>query len=142
MDHLANFFSSLQNAQQKKKPCFSIPFTKISWQICALLHSEGLLQGFSVDQTHPGDQKSIRLFLKYQQGGSLPLPIIHSIQKISLQGRRVYAKAKDFQKTGKQKTQFFNSGLYILSTSKGIMSSHDAQFFGIGGEVLCHIRLS
>ena len=82
MDNLANLFSIIQNGQNRYKIVVKIPFSKRSWSICNVLFIEGLLKGFLLKEN------SIYIFLKYSQNK----PVIKKIEKLSLQGRRLYIK--------------------------------------------------
>lgn len=130
MDHLAHFFSRFSPAHQRFKRNLLIPYTKKSWQICAVLYAEGLILGFGPDRMiRP---QTLLISLKYSSGGPLPVPVIRSIRQISRQGRRVYTQARSLEDSSDR--------LFLMSTSRGILSSQDAQFFGLGGEILCEIR--
>ena len=132
MDHLANFFSSLQTAHLRQKSILVIPYTNQLWQICAVLYAEGLVMGFGLDR--PLRPQSLSIALKYGSTGPFPVPVIQSIVKISRQGRRVYIQAKKLGELSSPELVF------LVSTSRGILSSQDAEFFGLGGEILCKIQ--
>ena len=105
----------------------TLKYSKILWSICHILYSEGFLKGFEFCQ----DSQKILLHLKYFDGK----PLLQKIQKISLQGRRVYCQHKHLFTYNSASFRVFR----IFSTSRGILSEKDAQFFGVGGEVLCEI---
>ena len=67
--------------------------------------------------------------LKYDEGQ----PAIRELNRISRPGRRIYSKIKDLQ-------PFYNGlGVFVISTSKGVMADHSARVENIGGEVLCQV---
>lgn len=137
MDHVANFFSSLQTAHLRQKSTLVIPYTNQLWQICAVLYAEGLVMGFGLDRPlrpHSASTSLIQIALKYGSTGPFPLPVIRSIVKISRQGRRVYIQAKKLGELSSPELVF------LVSTSRGILSSQDAEFFGLGGEIVCKIQ--
>ena len=71
----------------------------------------------------------IRVELKYTDDGS---PAIREITRVSKPGRRVYE--------GKYLKKYLGGlGLFILSTSKGVITDKEAREQGIGGEVLFRI---
>jgi ribosomal protein S8 len=82
MDNLANLFSKIQNGQNLHKIFVRVPFSKKSWNICNILFIEGLIKGFFFKENF------IYIFLKYAQNE----PVIKRIEKLSLQGRRLYTK--------------------------------------------------
>jgi small subunit ribosomal protein S8 len=132
MDILANFFSTVQNGQLRKKVFVFTPFSRLVWNICSVLFLHGFIQGFQKISTTSGFQ--IQIFLKYANHKA----VITKIKKVSLQSRRIYiSKPTSLSLNGNDSAPCF--GIKILSTSKGIISEHDAFFLGIGGELLCEI---
>ena len=127
MDQLANAFSALQNGQRRSQDKVTLKYSKILWSICHILYSEGFLKGFEMSEK----SYHIILHLKYFDGK----PLLQKIQKISLQGRRVYCEHKNLFAYNSASFRIFR----ILSTTQGILSEKDAHFFGVGGEVLCEI---
>ena len=71
------------------------------------------------------------LSLKYSEKERKPW--IEEIQRISKPGLRVYSNAKKMPKV------LGGFGTAIVSTSKGLMTDHQARQEGIGGELLCYI---
>lgn len=71
----------------------------------------------------------IRVELKYMQDGQ---HAIKEISRVSKPGRRVY-QGKDI------KRYLGGLGLFILSTSKGILTDKEAREQNVGGEVLFRI---
>jgi small subunit ribosomal protein S8 len=127
MDQLANSFSALQNGQRRSQYKVTLKYSKMFWSLCHILYSEGFLKGFELSQ----NSYHIIVYLKYYHGK----PLLQKIQKISLQGRRVYCEHKHLFEYDTASYRTFR----ILSTTLGILSEKDAHFFGVGGEVLCEI---
>ena len=127
MDQLANAFSALQNGQRRSQDKVTVKYSKLFWSSCHILYSEGFIRGFQLSRK----SYHIIIHLKYFDGK----PLLQKIQKISLQGRRVYCEHKHLF------TYHFASfrTFRILSTTRGILSEKDAHFFQLGGEVLCEI---
>ena len=72
---------------------------------------------------------SIKIDLKYYNGN----PVIKKIKRISKPGIRKYSKISELSKP------YGGLGISILSTSKGVMSDHQAKKNNVGGEILCEI---
>jgi small subunit ribosomal protein S8 len=70
------------------------------------------------------------VYLKYSEVNQ---PAILSMTRISKPGRRVYIKAEELRPV------YNNIGIWILSTSKGIVTNKTAKKMNVGGEVLCEI---
>ena len=86
----------------------------------------GYIRGFSVV-----DKKTIAVFLKYINNK----PVIKNIYVISTPGRRTFLKSNELKKEIDKK----DSGFYIISTSKGVMTDEEVVLFNIGGEALLKI---
>ena len=71
------------------------------------------------------------LSLKYK--GKLREPVIKKIKRISKPGLRVYSGAKKMPRI------LGGFGTAIVSTSRGLMTDHQARKEGVGGELLCYI---
>lgn len=56
------------------------------------------------------------------------------ISRVSKGSRRIQIKVKDLWKLEQ------GLGVYILSTSRGLITDRQARLFKLGGEVLCKIR--
>ena len=89
--------------------------------------AKGYIKSFTVITTE--QFPFIRIDLKYSALGE---PAIREITRVSKPGRRVY-QGKDIRK------YLGGLGLYILSSSKGIITDKEAREQGVGGEILFRI---
>jgi small subunit ribosomal protein S8 len=101
----------------------------MKYEITKVLHSEGYIKSYS-EKELGGNKKSIEVQLKYLDKG---IPAIIKIDKVSTPGKRIYSSIKDL------KEYYKGLGVYILSTSKGIISDRDAAQNKVGGEVICKV---
>jgi small subunit ribosomal protein S8 len=97
--------------------------------MASILKEEGYIS--EVEELQENNQKYLLLCLKYQ--GQKRQPIITTIKRISKPGLRIYVSNKNLP------TVLGNLGIAILSTSKGVITNHQAKTLGIGGEVICYI---
>ena len=105
-----------------------VSYSYVIHAILQILLSEGYIDGFT-QKLRGSNIKFFEVKLKYYNGG----PVINQICRVSKSGKRCYCSAKDMPK-------FYNGlGLYIISTSKGIMSDYNARKAGVGGEILCGV---
>jgi small subunit ribosomal protein S8 len=74
--------------------------------------------------------REIQVSLKYSEVGK---SAIIEIDRVSKPGKRMYSSISDL------KEYYKGLGVYILSTSKGVVSDRDAVKFGVGGEVMCKV---
>ncbi|MFH2105285.1 MAG: 30S ribosomal protein S8, partial [Parcubacteria group bacterium] len=104
-------------------------FSKVKLAVGKILEREGYVkQVKEIDRKE--QEKMLKVQLKYDEDGQ---PIIKSLKRISKPGRRVYSQQGDLPWV------LQGMGIVIVSTSKGLMTDHEARRAGIGGEVLCEI---
>lgn len=127
-DSIADMLTRIRNGGMAKFHEVDIPSSRPKVNIAKILLEEGYIKDFEIIKDKK--QGILRIYLKY---GSSEQGVIKGIKRISKPGRRVYVK--------KDKIPFMLSGLgiYILSTSKGIMSDKQARVSNIGGELLCSV---
>jgi len=128
-DTIADMLTRIRNANLAKHQVVQIPSTKITKNIAQVLFTEGLIDSF--EELKNGFKSSLLLSLKYSEKERKPF--IEEIQRISKPGLRVYSNAKRMPKV------LGGFGTAIVSTSKGLMTDHQARKEGIGGELLCYI---
>lgn len=98
--------------------------------ILKVMRDQGYIEDYSVEGLTSAI-KNLRIKLRYYQG----MPAIQDLQLVSKPGRKVYRKISDLPK--------HRNGLatVILSTSKGVISDHEARKDEnhVGGLVICKI---
>jgi len=95
-------------------------------KILDILYEEGYIRGYKlINNNH------IEIMLKYINGK----PTINQIIRISKPGRRIYYSVEEIKEliTNNQNI------CYIVSTSKGIISSKKVIEYNVSGEILCKI---
>ena len=128
-DPIADMLTRIRNGIQSHHDRVEIPASKLKVEIAKILKSEGFIRNFSLTEKDK-IQPTLRIDLKYSSDGE---PVIHSIERISRPGRRVYRNTKEIPSV------LGGLGLAIVSTSKGVLAGHEAAKNGIGGEVLCQV---
>ena len=128
IDPISDMIARIRNAQMRSLNNVKIPNSKFRAKILDILKQEGYISNFKFSSN---DEKKgeLSVDLKYSNG----LPVIKEIKIISKPGRRIYAKADSIPKIQN------GLGLAIVSTSKGVMSDHDARIQKIGGEIICRV---
>ncbi|MDR2681518.1 MAG: 30S ribosomal protein S8, partial [Holosporaceae bacterium] len=115
------------NACQRYFETVDIPSSKIKAGILRVLEREGYINGFK--EVEKDNRNFLRVSLRYYEGK----PVINVLDRVSKPSRRVYSKLK------KISSVFNGFGIYVLSTSKGIMSYAEAKENNVGGEILCKV---
>lgn len=121
---IAQNITKLRNAQNSRKLEVNLTYSNLMLDIMKVLRSEGFIRGFSLKP------KGINVFLKYLNKNAT----LNNIFLVSKPSRRVYFSKGDVLKKSP------NKGTFILSTSKGILSSSAAVEKNLGGEVLFFIN--
>jgi len=126
-DSIADFITRIRNAGSAKNKTTDIPYTRLRENLSKLLVEKGYIKSYTVISTE--QFPFIRVELKYTADGR---HAIKEISRVSKPGLRVY-KGKDI------KRYLGGLGLFILSTSKGILTDKEAREQNVGGEVLFRI---
>lgn len=126
-DIISDMLTKIRNANSAKHELVEILYTKITESITKILKEEGLINDFKINT----ENNSIILLLKFK--GQNRKPVIQKLERISKPGLRIYENKNKISK----KIRGFM--IFIVSTSKGIMTDQKAKFLNIGGEILCKI---
>lgn len=127
MNPLANMFVSIVNASRARHESVLIPFSKFKMEIARFLHQKGYI----ADALRRGkkNKRCIEIILRYDK----ETPSIHGIKQISKQSQRIYGDLKDFKALRTKR------GMVVVSTSKGLLSSKEAEKQKVGGEIIAQI---
>jgi len=118
---MKNLLNTVKNNQQILKSKIYVKASKKIKSILNLLWNENLIAGYSVTNK---DVNIIKIFLKYKN----KTPVIAKVKALSKPGKRIFLKTKHLWKIND------NSGLLIISTSKGLLSIESCKNRNIGGE--------
>ena len=124
-DTLSNFFSKIKNGYLAKKNKTNQFKSKQIINILNILLKEGLIRSYQISKKN---KNIIYIYFKYKD----EKPIIKQIIRISKPSRRIYIKNKDLFHMKKK-------GIYLISTSLGILTTLQAKKLNIGGELICNI---
>ena len=97
-----------------------------SYNTLTSLEKEGFIKGFSINS----NKKLIKVFFRYNK---IDTTFIKKIKCISKPSNRIYFSTKNLTKLD------FNTGTFLLSTSKGVISHTSALKKSVGGDVLCFL---
>ena len=127
-DPIADLLTRIRNANMRKLNFVNAPATIMKKNIVLILHKEGFIDSFSLENKNKFSE--IKIKLKYLQNGN---PVIRNIQRESKPGLRLYLKSTQI------KPILGGQGISIISTSKGIKTDKECRKEKIGGEILCSI---
>jgi small subunit ribosomal protein S8 len=127
-DPIADMLTRIRNANQAMHAQVEIPASKMKVEIARLIRDQGYIAGYEVK---PGEHGEVIVIdLKY---GKNRERVISGIKRVSKPGRRIYARKETLPKV------LGGLGTAIISTSRGLVTSAEAQRQGLGGEVVCFI---
>ncbi len=130
-DPIADFLTRVRNGITAQHDVVEIPSSKLKREMARILREQGYIAGYEVEPPsaeHPGE--ILRVQLKYGEDRS---SAISGLRRASRPGRRYYV-----HRDGIPKVQG-GMGTAIVSTSRGVMTGHEARREGVGGEVVAFV---
>lgn len=127
-DPIADMLTRIRNANTAMHDDVSMPSSKIKEALAQVLHREGYIQGFRINE-NGGPTKTLTIDMKYVDRKR----VINGVKRISTPGLRVYSKAGEIPRV------LGGLGVAVVSTSRGLMTDRDARKERVGGEVVCYV---
>lgn len=127
-DPIADMLTRIRNAVRVEKPHVDVPLSKVKCGVAEVLKREGYIWDWEETPSQPCN--TLRLHLKYGPNGER---VIRRIRRVSKPGRRVYSGFSALRPV------LGGLGIYIISTSRGVISDREARQRKLGGEVLCEV---
>ena len=129
-DPIADLLTRIRNGLQADKEFVDVPASTFKAEIARILTEQGYIRSYEVRDNEGAAGQTLVVQLKYTEDR---LPVISGIRRVSTPGRRSYVGGKEIPKV------LGGMGTTILTTSKGVMTGHDARRAGIGGEVVAYV---
>ena len=128
-DPVGDLLTRIRNAHMAKHSSLTVFASKMKERVLSVLLDEGFITSYEIDKSGKFDE--IKVELKYNSRTGEP--VISEIKRISKPGRKMYVGAKEIQP--------FRSGygVYVLTTSKGVITDRKARELNVGGEIICSI---
>ena len=127
-DPIADFLTRIRNGLIADHDDVVMPASTFKAELARILREQGYIEDFAVEPALVG--RVLRVTLKYTEDRK---PVIHGLQRVSRPGRRTYVQAG-----GVPKVQG-GMGTTIVSTSRGVMTGHEARREGVGGELVAQV---
>jgi small subunit ribosomal protein S8 len=130
-DPVADFLTRLRNAANAQHHDVTIPSSKLKRELARILKEQGYIEGYELlapSAEEPNER--ITVTLKYTNDRK---PVISGLQRVSRPGQRTYVDSAHIPRIQG------GMGTSIISTSKGVMTGHDARRIGVGGEVVARV---
>src|SRR5205085_7189235 len=130
-DPISDFLTRLRNAAKAQHEDVTSPSSSVKREIARILKEQGYIEDWTVHpapEGRPGDAITVRL--KYTEERK---PVITGLERVSRPGQRTYVDHDHIPRIQG------GMGTAIISTSKGLMTGHNARIEGVGGEVVARV---
>jgi small subunit ribosomal protein S8 len=127
-DPIADFLTRIRNGLSADHDTVAIPHSRFKVELARILREQGYIEDYATEPGTVGEVLRVRL--KYTEDRA---PVITGMERVSRPGRRTYVGAGEVPKV------LGGMGTAIVSTSKGVMTGHDARREGVGGEVVAYV---
>jgi small subunit ribosomal protein S8 len=127
-DPIADMLSRIRNGLMVGHEKVTVHSSKMAQRLAHILKQTGFIEDFAVGRVE--HRESLVLKMKYDNDG---VAVIEGLKRVSRPGLRIYS-AKDELPSVRG-----GLGIAVVSTSKGVMTCHEAKKLGIGGEILCYV---
>jgi len=127
-DPIADMLTRIRNAILARHDFVLMPASRMKLSIAKILKEEGFISDYEVLKGKP--QRVIKIYLKYTEKKE---PVLTGLKRVSKPGLRIYVQRAETPRV------YGGLGIAIVSTSKGVMTSHQAWRQKVGGELLCYI---
>lgn len=127
-DPIADLLTRIRNANTALKPETSVPYSRLKGEVVKVLKKNGYIADFYVEKQEEGPQ-----LLKIQLKIVGKERSIVGIKRISRPGLRRYAAADEMPRV------LGGMGISIVTTSRGVMTGHEARKAKVGGEILAYV---
>jgi small subunit ribosomal protein S8 len=130
-DPVSDFLTRLRNAAKAQHQDVTIPSSRLKREIARILKEQGYIEAYEVRDAPPGRPgEEITITLKYTRERK---PVITGMQRVSRPGRRTYVDSTHIPRIQG------GMGTTIISTSRGVMTGHEARQQGVGGELVAKV---
>jgi small subunit ribosomal protein S8 len=127
-DPVADMLTRIRNANRALHETAEMPSSNLKVEIARLLKEEGYIKDYRVTKGESFDTLVIEL-----KFGRNRERVITDLKRVSKPGRRIYARRDRLPRV------LGGMGTAILSTSRGVLTSRQAEQLGVGGEVICFV---
>jgi small subunit ribosomal protein S8 len=127
-DPIADLLTRIRNGITAEHDVVEMPASSFKADVARILTEQGYIEDFEVEPARVG--QTLRVRLKYTEDRR---SVISGLDRLSRPGHRRYVGASEIPKV------LGGMGTSIISTSRGVMSGHDARRAGVGGELVARV---
>ena len=129
-DPVADFLTRIRNGIQAAHETVEIPSSKLKVELARILEEQGYIRSYAVRENEQGPGNILVVQLKYTEAR---VSVISGLKRVSRPGRRTYTDSKHIPKV------LGGMGTAIMTTSRGVLTGHQARQQGVGGEVVAYV---
>jgi small subunit ribosomal protein S8 len=126
-DAVADVITRIRNAIMVGKGEIHAPHSKLKQAVLEQLKQAGYITDVKVEAAKPRDILRVTINKPGEKS------VITEISRVSSPGRRVYVGADEIPKVKSGR------GIVLISTSKGVVTGHEAKKQRLGGEILIKV---
>lgn len=126
-DPIADMLTRIRNASRALKPEVEIPYSRLKAEIAKVLKREGYIADFYAQKRDSRQVLKVQLKVVGKQRA------IVGIRRVSRPGLRRYVRASEMPRV------LGGMGISIVTTSRGVMTGHEAKKANVGGEILAYV---
>lgn len=126
-DPISDMLTRLRNATSSGQSSLTLPYSKLKSDIAQILKKEGYIKDSEL--VTEGSHQAIKIQTKFVNKTSA----ISGLKRVSRPGLRRYVGAGEIPRV------LGGMGIAVLSTSRGILTGHEARKQKVGGELLAYI---
>src|SRR3954464_3313425 len=127
-DPIADFLTRIRNGLIADHDEVEMPASTFKAEVARILREQGYIEDLEVEPGRVG--RVLRVRLRYTEDRK---PVITGMERVSRPGRRRYVGAGDVPKV------LGGMGTTIVSTSRGVMTGHQARHAKVGGELVAKV---
>jgi small subunit ribosomal protein S8 len=127
-DPIADLLTRIRNGLIADHDVVEVPASKFKTEVSRILKEQGYIEDYAVEPARVG--QVLKVTLKYTEDRK---SVILGMERLSTPGRRRYVSAGEVPRI------FGGMGTAIVSTSRGVLTGHDARRAGVGGELVARV---
>jgi len=129
-DTIADMLTRVRNATRANLKSVDVMPSKMNVNIARILKREGFIENYEIKKDLKRRHNVLRINLRADMAKKR---VLSGLERVSRPGCRIYMKCEEIPLV------MGGLGIAILSTSKGIMTDHEARKLKVGGEVICKV---
>ncbi|MCX7981570.1 MAG: 30S ribosomal protein S8 [Syntrophales bacterium] len=129
-DTIADMLTRVRNAVRANLKSVDVMPSKMNVSIARILKQEGFIESYEIKKEGKRGHEILRINLRSDVGKK---KVLSGLQRVSRPGCRIYMKCEELPYV------MGGLGIAILSTSKGVLTDHEARKLKVGGEVICKV---